>query len=84
MLVITILATASARRRLQDLAVSRWPPNRECDGEVCSEQVHIALGGPGEMVVTFMSNSMNASFVRAHTEVYVPQAVRVMVTVTAM
>eukprot|EP00936_MAST-01D_sp_MAST-1D-sp1_P002204 g2204.t1 len=34
-----------------------------------------------EMVVTFMSNSMNASFVQAHTEVYVPQAVRVSVTV---
>eukprot|EP00937_MAST-01D_sp_MAST-1D-sp2_P000062 g62.t1 len=49
--------------------------------ELASAPAAASAPGVAEMVVTFMSNSVNASFVRAHTEVYVPQPVRVWVSV---
>ncbi|CAE8628101.1 unnamed protein product [Polarella glacialis] len=38
------------------LPESNFVPNSECGGGNCSQQVHITLGGPGEMVVSFASS----------------------------
>lgn len=56
LLLLVMLDSAysySARRRATTYAESRWPPNTACSTPICSEQVHIALGGPGEMVVVY-------------------------------
>mmetsp|Transcript_114752 Transcript_114752/g.297389 ORF Transcript_114752/g.297389 Transcript_114752/m.297389 type:complete len:586 (-) Transcript_114752:110-1867(-) len=37
------------------LPMSHFAPNTRCAEPPCSEQVHIQLGGPGEMVVVFAS-----------------------------
>ena len=45
------------RRRLPSAThvESRWPLNEQCDvgRPLCSEQIHLQLGAPGEMVVVF-------------------------------
>ncbi len=34
-----------------------FPPNTQCDGSICSEQVHVTLGGPGEMRIVFATQN---------------------------
>mmetsp|Transcript_53073 Transcript_53073/g.95152 ORF Transcript_53073/g.95152 Transcript_53073/m.95152 type:complete len:575 (+) Transcript_53073:100-1824(+) len=38
-----------------DLATSSFVPNEDCDSPPCSGQVHLLLGAPDEMVVSFAS-----------------------------
>lgn len=38
-----------------DLATSNFVANKDCSSPPCSGQVHLMLGGPGEMVVSFAS-----------------------------
>jgi len=40
-----------------DLPFCSIPANLQCQTPPCSEQVHIQLGGPGEVVVSFASNA---------------------------
>ena len=56
LLLVHTLAVASRRRSAaRTLSQARWPSNDRCDRVHCSEQIHIALGGPCEMVVTFVT-----------------------------
>ena len=63
---------ATRRRRLDTLTITRWPPNDVCyatgsDSSKmgCSEQVHLALGGQGEVVVSFATlNDLTSSTVQ--------------------
>ena len=38
-----------------DLSASQFLPHETCQNPPCSGQVHVQLGGPGEMVVSFVS-----------------------------
>lgn len=43
--------------RARRLSTQAWPGNTACDSKICSEQVHLVLGGPGEMKVMFASRN---------------------------
>ena len=54
--IISAASRPSYRRYAsRTLAETRWSPNVECGNTHCSEQVHLALGGPGEMIVIFVT-----------------------------
>ena len=49
-------STYNRPRSSPDLPLDAFPPNEQCIAQnACSDQVHISLGGPDELVVTFVS-----------------------------
>ena len=52
-LFLPIMATYRRLASSVTMSESRWVPNSECGKKQCSEQIHLQLGGSGEMVVVF-------------------------------